>query len=138
MPTLPWATPRPRQTNTANPTVMASEFQLRDRRDVPTFFVAALRIRRQMLNSPGVLGVSLVAKPLAGTFFTLSAWESRDCLEAAVVGHPHVETMKRFGPRTAHSLFAFWTPDADDRPTWREAHQRLAEEAARRARQADR
>ncbi len=89
MPTLPWATPRPRPALTANPTVMASKFQLRDRRDVPAFFVAALRIRRQMLNSPGALGVSLIAKPpLKGTFFTLSAWESREHLEAAVVGHP--------------------------------------------------
>jgi hypothetical protein len=131
MPTLPWATPRPRPALATNPTVMASKFQLRDRRDVPAFFVAALRIRRQMLKSPGVLGVSLVAKPLAGTFFTLSAWENRDCLEAAVVGHPHVETMKRFGPRTAQSLFAFWTPAAGQRPAWRDAYRRLDEEAAK-------
>lgn len=131
MPTLPWATPKPRPDLVANPTVMASKFELRDRRDVPAFFVAALKIRRQMLNSPGVLGISLIAKPLAGTFFTLSAWESREHLQAAVVGHPHLETMKRFGPRTAQSLFAFWTPGTDGRPTWQEAHRRLDEEAAK-------
>lgn len=131
MPTLPWATPRPRPALVANPTVMASKFQLRDRRDVPAFFIAALRIRRQMLNAPGVLGVSLIAKPLAGTFFTLSAWESREHLDAAVVGHPHVETMKRFAPRTAQSLFTFWTPATGGRPTWQEAHRRLDEEAAK-------
>ncbi|TQR85958.1 DUF3291 domain-containing protein [Mycobacterium hodleri] len=131
MPTLPWAIPRPRPALTTNPTVMASKFQLQDRRDVPAFFLAALRIRRQMLNSPGALGVSLIAKPLKGTFFTLSAWESREHLEAAVVGHPHVETMKRFSPRTAQSLFAFWTPATDSRPTWQEAHRRLDEEAAK-------
>jgi len=130
MPTLPWTTPRPRPAATANPTVMASKFQLRDRRDVPAFFVAALRIRRQMLKSPGVLGVSLIAKPLKGTFFTLSAWESREHIQAAVVGHPHVETMKRFAPRTAQSLFTFWTPETDSRPTWQEAHSRLDDEAA--------
>ena len=131
MPTLPWTTPRPRPTVTANPIAMASKFQLRDRRDVPAFFIAALRIRRQMLKSPGIHGVSLIAKPLAGTFFTLSAWESREHLEAAVVGHPHVETMKRFAPRTAQSLFAFWTPGTDSRPTWQEAHRRLDDEAAK-------
>ncbi|KQY03360.1 hypothetical protein ASD37_28195 [Mycobacterium sp. Root135] len=131
MPTLPWATPKQRPALAANPTVMASKFQLRDRRDVPAFFVAALRIRRQMLNAPDALGVSLIAKPLKGTFFTLSAWESREHIQAAVVGHPHVETMKRFAPRTAHSLFAFWTPGTDSRPTWQEAHRRLDEEAAK-------
>ena len=131
MPTLPWATPKQRPALTANPTVMTSKFQLRDRRDVPAFFVAALRIRRQMLNSSGALGISLIAKPLKGTFCTLSAWESREHLEAAVVGHPHVETMKRFSPRTAQSLFAFWTPGTDTRPTWQEAHRRLDEEAAK-------
>ena len=131
MPTLPWAAPKQRPPLAANPTVMASKFQLRDRRDVPAFFLAALRIRRQMLNSSGVLGVSLIAKPLKGTFFTLSAWESREHLQAAVVGQPHVETMKRFAPRTAQSLFAFWTPTTDSRPTWQEAHHRLDEEAAK-------
>ena len=131
MPTLPWATPRPRPSLVANPTVMASKFQLRDRRDVPAFFVAALRIRHQMLNSPGALGVSLIANPLKGAFFTLSAWESREHLEAAVVRYPHVETMKRFAPRTAQSLFAFWTPGTDSRPTWQEAHRWLDEEAAK-------
>lgn len=131
MPSLPWTMPRPRPALTTKPTVMASKFQLRDRRDAPAFFIAAQMIRRHMLNSPGAPGISLIAKPLAGTFFTLSAWESREHLGAAVVGHPHVETMKRFSPRTAQSLFTFWTPATDGRPTWQEAHRRLDEEAAK-------
>jgi len=46
---------------------MASRLELRRLRDVPSFLAAALRIRRQMLASPGVLGLSLIARPLHRT-----------------------------------------------------------------------
>jgi hypothetical protein len=111
-------------------TVMASRFKLREWRDVPPFFLAALKIRQQMLRSPGIIGVSLIAKPIAKTFYTLSAWEDRDSLNAAVIQQPHLTTMERFRSRTEGSLFAFWSAAPHDRrPGWDEAHRRLDEQA---------
>ncbi|MGY4709457.1 hypothetical protein ACXDF8_07865 [Mycolicibacterium sp. CBM1] len=63
MATLPWATPTtanlPQGENVGGRhevVVMASCFGLTSHRDVPRFFFAALRIRRQMLHSAGCRG----------------------------------------------------------------------------------
>lgn len=134
MQTLPWTAPSdsPASDSTRDAVVMASRFRLQGLRDVPGFFMAALRIRKQMLASPGVLGVSLIARPLQKTFFTLSAWESREALNGAVVCEPHAQSMRRFRACMAESLFTFWEAPVTDvtHPGWPDAHQRL-DEAAR-------
>jgi len=133
MPTLPWT---PAKVHDAVPAgaevvVMASRFEVVSWRDVAPFFLAALRIRRQMLRAPGALGVSLVAHPTRRTFYTLSAWRDRAALDSAVGGRPHVESMARFRPRMASSLFSFWTVamPAGAHPEWPEARTRLREQA---------
>ena len=105
---------------------MASRFDLRTLGTVPRFFLAAMRIRRQMLASPGVLGVALIAKPLSKTFFTLSAWQDRDALDGAVARQPHAQTMAHFHSRMARAGFVFWTmPRSELPPRWADAFQRL-------------
>ncbi|MBW0015712.1 hypothetical protein [Mycobacterium sp.] len=128
MPTIPWTTPK----LLANPpassdvVVMASRFELRSFRDVPQFLLAAMRIRRQMLNSPGVLGLSLIAKPLHKSFFTLSAWQDREALDASVPRQPHAPTMVHFHPKMAGSRFVFWTVPRSELPIkWPDALRRL-------------
>ncbi len=125
MPTLPWTAPKPPPPPLDSPaTVMASRLELRRVRDVPSFLAAALRIRRQMLASPGVLGLSLIARPLHRTFWTLSAWQDQAALAAATGRQPHVQIMKHFRPRMAASSFVTWT--AADLPIpWDEARRRL-------------
>jgi hypothetical protein len=59
---------------------MASRFDMPTLSRVPRFLFAARRIRRQVLRSPGVLGVlgvSLIAMPMRKTFYTLSGWQNR-------------------------------------------------------------
>jgi hypothetical protein len=105
---------------------MASRLELRRLRDVPSFLVAALRIRRQMLRSPGALGVSLIARPARRTFWTLSAWQDQAALSAAVGRQPHREIMTRFRPRMAGSSFVTWTAPATALPIgWDDALRRL-------------
>jgi len=127
MPTLPWTGPRGAEVATAPALVMASRFELKGYRDVPGFLLAALRIRRQMLKSPGVVGVSLISQPLRKTFYTLSAWRDRDALDAAVVAQPHAATMAKYRTRTNDSAFTFWEHSPDTPPGWPEAHRRLDE-----------
>ena len=125
MPTLPWTAPKPPPQPLDSPaTVMASRLELRRVRDVPSFLAAALRIRRQMLASPGVLGLSLIARPLHRTFWTLSAWQDQAALGAATARQPHVQIMKHFRPRMAASSFVTWTAAALPIP-WDEARRRL-------------
>lgn len=112
MPTLSWTTPKSPPPANGPVTVMASRLELRRRRDVPSFLAAALRIRRQMLGSPGVMGVSLIARPLARTFWTLSAWQDQAALSAAAGYQPHPRIIKRFRPLMAGSAFVTWTTPA--------------------------
>jgi hypothetical protein len=126
MATLPWTAPKSSPGPEGPVTVMASRLELRRLYDVPSFLTAALRIRRQMLGSPGALGLSLIAKPLQRTFWTLSAWQDPESLDGAVGREPHVQIMKRFRPKMAGSRFVTWTAEDGVLPvTWDEALRRL-------------
>jgi hypothetical protein len=126
MPTLPWAAPKSPPPANGTVTVMASRLELARLRDVPSFLGAALRIRRQMLGSPGALGLSLIARPLHRTFWTLSAWQDPAALRAATGREPHRKLMKHFQPRMAGSSFVTWTAPATALPVaWDEALRHL-------------
>jgi heme-degrading monooxygenase HmoA len=126
MPTLAWrATPA-----AASPdppaVVMASRFQLGRARNVPRFLYDSLRIRRQVLRTPGALGVSLIARPLKRQFLTLSAWTSAEALNQLVREEPHRSAMKRHRAGMADAQFVFWNTDAADLPVaWDDAIGRL-------------
>lgn len=126
MPTLPWTAPKSLPAGDTPVTIMASRLDLRRLRDVPGFLAAALRIRRQMLGSPGALGVSLIARPLHRTFWTLSAWQDQAALTASARREPHRQIMTHFRPRMAGSAFVTWTVPVTALPVpWDEARRRL-------------
>jgi hypothetical protein len=126
MPTLPWSATTSPPPGDGQVTVMASRLELRRLRDVPSFLAGAWQIRRQMLGSPGALGLSLIAKPLHRTFWTLSAWQDQAALRAAAGGQPHRRIIKHFQPRMAGSAFVTWTAPATALPIpWEEALRRL-------------
>ena len=124
MPTLPWTAPKQAPPPAGPVTVMASRLELRRLRDVPAFFAAALRIRRQMLGSPGLAGLSLIAEPIRKTFWTLSAWQDQAALRGATGAEPHRGLMKRFRPLMTGSRFVTWTATSVPVP-WDEAKRRL-------------
>lgn len=113
--------------------VMASKFELKTAWRSPVFLLYALRLWRQALRSPGVLGVSLRAAPLRGTFWTLSAWTDKKALYAYAKAAPHSPAMKRIHPWMKHSTFRFWTVPAGSLPApakaadlWRDGEAHLA------------
>ncbi|MEW2352232.1 DUF3291 domain-containing protein [Spirillospora sp. NPDC029432] len=127
MPTLPWAqlgTPDPG----TEPVVMASRFEVRSLRHVPGFMVDSMRLLLQARRAPGALGVSLKARPLRRTFWTLSAWTDRKALYAYAGTGPHKPAMERRRKVMRDSVFVFWTVPPGDLPiTWEEAERRLNE-----------
>lgn len=72
---------------------MASRLPLRGYRYIPGFLRWTLWIRGQLAEAPGLVGYSLDAKLFRRTFWTLSAWTSREAVEEfggagpAPVGH---------------------------------------------------
>ncbi len=125
MPTLPWAFARDRGSSDAEHIVMASRLRLRSMRHVPGFLAAALRIRSQMLSSSGCIGVSLIAKPFARTFWTLSAWADQKSLDDAYADEPHRSLIDRYRPRMAGSAFVTYWGAGAAVPGWAEAKTRL-------------
>ncbi|MFF2041705.1 DUF3291 domain-containing protein [Kitasatospora sp. NPDC058170] len=133
MPTLPWTTPNPATAGT-EALVMASRFELHSLRDVPRFFLKSLAVWRQLRTAPGALGGSLIAQPLKRTFYTLSAWESRETLNAFAGAQPHRSTMTSLRSTMKTSTFTFWEVPVEQLPIpWAEARTRLARAASEKA-----
>jgi heme-degrading monooxygenase HmoA len=131
MPALPWI-----RVSTAEParelTVMASRLPLGRYRHIPGFLRWTVRIRGQLSSTPGLVGYSLDARLLRKTFWTLSAWASREELEAFVQTDPHRAGMAAIHPTMGAPTFAFWTIRAEDLPVrWEEARRRINEKLGR-------
>ncbi|GAA0662281.1 hypothetical protein GCM10010193_11940 [Kitasatospora atroaurantiaca] len=129
--TLPWAAGPAAGTDQAEVTVLASELQVRSLRHVPGFLLASLRAFQQARKSPGALGATLRTSPLRGTFWTLSAWESREAINAYVMAEPHRTVMKSLRPVVAATVFTTWEAPAGAPPGWAEADRRIEEQRQR-------
>ncbi|MFD8393984.1 DUF3291 domain-containing protein [Streptomyces sp. NPDC059680] len=129
MPTLPWTIPNKPRPGVTTALVMASRLEVRSLSDVPRFFLRSLIAWKQVRGAQGALGASLIADPLSRTFWTLSAWESRDLLYTYAKTEPHNSIMKGLRSTMRQSVFTFWEVPIDELPiTWADAKRRLAEQ----------
>lgn len=94
--------------------VMASRFELTTAVRSPLFLAHSLRLWRQARQSAGILGVSLRAQPLKGTFWTLSAWTGQQALAAFAGTDPHASSMRRIRPWMKNATFRFWSVPASE------------------------
>lgn len=128
VPTLPWTIPNPPPAH-GTAFVMASRFEVRSLKDVPRFFLRSMAAWRQVRTAPGAYGASLIARPLARVFYTLSAWEDRDALYAYARTEPHRSIMTSLGSVMRVSTFTFWETETNQLPiTWDEARRRLEQQ----------
>lgn len=126
MTTIPWKSAKHATADAA--VVQVSRLELKHLRHVPGFMLAALRLRQSVLRSDGALGVSLVARPLERTFWTLSAWVDTDAIEMFTRSEAHRSVMKTYRSRMHGAHFHTWFPsDPTDRPSWTDAKTRLAQ-----------
>ena len=137
MPTLPWAP----GTAAAQPTdavvVLGSRLELRSYWPILGFLRAAIAVRKQVRNSPGALGVSLIAEPARKTFWTLSAWVDQAALNAFVSKPPHHAVMTHYRPEMASSSFADFTIRPDQLPARNSNAQELWDLARDKLRESD-
>ncbi len=109
-----------------------SMFPMRSVRFVPGFLRRVGQVRGQLGTTPGVVGYSFGARFPFRKFYTLSAWEDRESLEAFTHAGRHGEA---YAAEPAHlsgpSTFISWTVKGKDLPLrWEDA---LAREKARAA-----
>jgi hypothetical protein len=126
MPALPWTTfspPDPARDYVA----MASALPLARYRDLPRFLRAAMAIRGQLAQASGLVGYALDAHLARKTFWTVSAWDSQDALDAFSRADPHHGRVGIIRPRMRPTTFTFWTVRGADLPiSWTEARRRIA------------
>lgn len=122
----PWKTMQPMQPD-RDYVVLASSIPPRSRASTRVLFVGASAVRKQLAGTDGVIGFSLLARPLRKQYATLSVWEDDAALERFATSEPHARLMADLGPEMAPTTFARWSVRGGDaRPSWRDALARLS------------
>jgi hypothetical protein len=86
---------------------------------------------RQLERTEGLVGYTLLAQPMKGTFWTLSAWADQRHLDAFARAMPHLAVIRKLRPRMGPTRFTFWTVQGSALPiTWDEATDRLMSSSA--------
>ena len=126
MPALPWTTFSPPDPSREY-VVMASRLPLARYWDLPAFLGATMAIRSQLAQADGLIGYALDAHLVKRTFWTVSAWESQDALDAFSRADPHRSRVGVIRPRMRPTTFTFWTAPGSDLPVgWTEVRRRIA------------
>lgn len=121
----PWKSMGPMQPDRSY-VVLASSIPPRRRSSTRALFAGAGAVRKQLANTEGVLGFSLLARPFRRQYATLSVWEDEAALANFARSEPHAQLMVDLGPDMAPTTFARWTMSGGDgRPSWRDALTRL-------------
>lgn len=121
----PWKSMKPMEPDREY-LVLASSIPPRDRSSTRALFRGARAVRKQLATTEGVIGFSLLARPLRKQYATLSVWEDEGALAAFAEQEPHRELMASLSPEMAPTTFVRWTTrGSDGPPSWGDALQRL-------------
>ena len=130
MPASPWRTVGSPDPN-GDVVVLLSYLPLKSYWRVPPFFLYTVQVIRQLASAQGLLGYSLLARPLLKRFWTLSAWDNADALRAFVQHPPHVRIMAALTPHMDQTRFVRWTVKGCQLPLrWDDALRRLVDNRA--------
>ena len=97
MPTLPWKNLRPAEPGREY-LLVANRTAVDRYRVIPKFLLQSMRVRRQILRTPGVVGFSMRAQLLRKTFLTVSAWEDTEARNRFLTAAPHTAIAAHFLP----------------------------------------
>lgn len=90
------------------------------------FTVYTAQIMKQLASAKGLVGYSLLARPLAKRFWTLSVWINVEALQSFVHQSPHQRIMTALGPHMDKTQFVHWTVKGSLLPLqWDDALRRL-------------
>jgi len=97
-----------------------------------SLFIYMLQINRQLAQSHGLLGYTLLAHPFSKRFFTLSAWQNDAALRSFVQQPPHLHVMAALAPHMNKTHFVRWTIKGSTLPLqWDDALRRFATDLSR-------
>jgi quinol monooxygenase YgiN len=94
---------------------------------IPHFFFYTAQVVKQMASAEGVLGYSVLARPLSKQFWTLSAWKNEAALRAFIQCPPHVRIMTALAPHMGETKFVRWMVKGAQLPlSWDDALRRFS------------
>jgi len=106
--------------------VLASSIPARRMSSTRRLFSGASAVRKQLEATDGVMGFSLLARPLRKQYATLSVWVDEPALAAFAGGSPHGDLMADLAKEMGPTKFIRWKiKGSDGRPSWGEALKRL-------------
>ena len=107
--------------------VLASSIPARRYSSTPRLFKGANATMRQLRDSEGLVGFSLLARPATKRYATLSVWRDEAALQSFARAQPHGDLMRALAPEMGETKFLRWSiRGSDGRPSWRDALRRLA------------
>lgn len=127
MPATPWRTfgsPDPNSDFVA----LLSYLPLKSYWRMPSFFYHTVQVAKQLASAQGLLGYSVLTRPLSKRFWTLSAWKDDAALRDFVQHPPHVRIMTTIAPHMGQTKFWRWTVKGSQLPLgWDDALRRFAD-----------
>ena len=107
--------------------VLASLIPPRSRRSTWRLFQGSRSVGKQLKGAEGLIGFSLLARPIRKQYATLSVWRDEAALSAFSAGEPHRRLMRDLAPKMGPTKFVRWEiSGASGRPSWTDALDRLA------------
>jgi quinol monooxygenase YgiN len=95
---------------------------------LPSFFFYTAQVALQLASAEGLLGYSVLARPLSKRSWTLSAWKDDAALHAFVQHPPHVHILTALAPHMDQTKFLRWNVKASQLPLrWDDALRRFAD-----------
>ena len=92
---------------------------------LPAFVRGTAGVMKQLAAAPGLIAYSLLARPIAKNFWTLSVWEDEAALKAFVRYPPHVRIMAALAPHMRETKFVRWRVKGSELPLrWEDALRR--------------
>ena len=109
------------------PLIVITRLRLKDPALFDQFFAAAVAVVEQATKSEGNLGADVLADA-NNTYWTRTAWQGREQMDAFVGALPHLHTMDRIADWCDEATFTDWEQPTADLPDWQTSYRRLVAE----------
>ena len=106
------------------PVIVVTRLRLTDPALFDEFFAAAIAATEQATGSDGNLAADVLADA-NNVFWTRTAWQTRQSMNAFVGAEPHLSTMSHIGEWCDEATFTDWDQDGPEVPDWQAGYDRL-------------
>ncbi len=106
------------------PVIVVTRLRLRDPAFFDHFFASAVAAMEQAKNSEGNLGADVLAEA-NNTYWTRTAWQQRDSMNAFVGSEPHLSIMGRLDDWCDEATFVDWEQSSPVLPDWQDSYGRI-------------